>query len=200
MNKDDLRGLGDQVPTDVPLDSEGLQAMLASGPPEPPTSSVRPDLPPPPQSSEPTPVAEHGVTHDALPETGEENLRDSCNLPDEKTQAALKARYGELRVVPIPFSEGDDGKFRAYILRPLTRMQWRKFEEGAMQIVEKKGGATYEDILADKVVAAAVVWPGIPEHEQPLSRAGLIPTLFGCAQSISWFFNPEALMRATFPL
>ena len=212
-------GAGEQIPMgpDSPMDTDALQQMLSRGPAGV-ESEVRPEAPEPPQlqrvepipapipQAEPAPQGdtgfEPGKTGDEASLKKEKQLRDLCILPPEGMQQKLKEKFGELRVVPIPFS-GPDDKVKAYVLRPLTRAQWRKAEENGLKVAEAKGGlppAHIQELIAERIVVQSVVWPNLPEHELGFQKAGLVPTLHGIVQKISWFFDPDALMEATFTL
>lgn len=212
-----LTGIGEQVPADAPLSSEALQAMLRAGPPGTVRGS-RPEMPEMPEpddntdlpfteeftdssTEEPSPEFEMGVTENEIPkEMSEKEIRESCILPPKEKQDQLKQKYGELRVVPIPFSAGEKKQLKAFIIRPLSGMAWRKFEEIAAKSAEQKPGVSFDEIFQMKVVSNAIVWPATSEQQLSMQRAGLVSTLFGVVQIISWFFNPESLMRATFVL
>jgi hypothetical protein len=210
-------GAGGQLPMgpDSPMDTDALQQMLARGPGGV-ESEVRPSIPDMPkmQKVEPRPAPipeaepqkevgfEPGKTGDEASLKKEKQLRDLCILPPKGEQEKLKAKFGELRVVPIPFSRPDD-QVKAYVLRPLTRAQWRRAEETALKVAEAKGGLSaghIQELVAERIVAQSVVWPQLPGGPLEGLKAGLIPTLHGIVQKISWFFDPDALMDATFVL
>lgn len=193
-------GPDEKVPDDAPMDVGALQAMLASGNPAR-IEQAEPELPPMPEPEDMTPAFEQGVTAEEIP-TGktEVETRDMCLLPPKAQQEQLKAKFGELRVIPIPFSMAGEKKLKAFIVRPLSGMAWRKYEETAVKVAEKTPGVPWQEIFQRKVVEAAVVWPQANEQQLLMQRAGLVPTLFGVVQIISWFFDPEALMKATFVL
>jgi hypothetical protein len=182
----------------IPMDDKGLMDMLSAGPGGI-ESSVQGEIPLQPiskTSPQEAPPAEKAPVSDEGPD---DEMRDKMILPDEKTKALLKAKYGVLRVVPIPYTRGD-GKIQCYILRQLTRSQWRTMEDGARKIAENKPNVSPDEIFQEKVIATACVWPNLPEHEIASSPPGLVPTLFGIVQQMGLFFNPEAIMSVTFTL
>jgi hypothetical protein len=191
----------------IPLDDEGLRDMLASGPP-PPESSVSgevppmPIAPPPAPSSPPSKEASSSAGDIPLPTAGEgpdEEMKERMILPSEAEKSVLKAKFGSLRVVPLPYTRGDD-KVQTYVLRQLTRSQWRTMEAAARKVAESKPGISAEEIFQEKIVAQAVVWPNLPEHEIAASPPGLVPTLFGIIQQMGLFFNPDIIMSLSFTL
>jgi len=182
-----------ELPFEETLTEEGLQAVLNRGP-SAPTSEAKPSPPPPPSE---VPSREEKPAEGGL----EAGLRESTVLPSEAEKAMLKQRYGEgLYVVPVPFLR-DDGKAQGYVVRPLTRGQWRALEDQARKTAEAKGDVDPDYIFQEKVVAQAVVWPkGVEEHTMMAQPAGLIPTLFDIVRQKSLFLNPDVLMSYTFPL
>ncbi len=185
----------------IPMDNAGLQAMLAGGPstisstvsgevPPLPDTNVQPSVEEQASPSDPSPVVDEGPADD---------MKNQMILPSEQEKVALRARFGTLRVVPIPYTRGD-GKIQTYILRSLTRSQWRTMEDGAKKIAEAKPNMTAEDIFQEKIVSTACVWPDLPEHKIATLPPGLVPTLFGIVQQMGLFFNPEAIMSVTYIL
>jgi hypothetical protein len=126
-------------------------------------------------------------------------MKENYVLPSESEKAQLKAKYGELLVVPVPYARPDD-KVKVYIIRQLNRTQWRAMEEKARNISKDKPNVNPDELFHESIVSLAVVWPPLPEHEIAKSAAGLVPTLFGVVQQKSLFFNPEVLMNLTFTL
>ncbi len=180
----------------VMIDEVNLDAILQGGP-SALQSEVASQIPPPPQAPvQPAPVAVEAPVPDEGPD---EKVKSQMVLPSEQEKAALKAKYGMLRVVPIPYML-EDQKIQTYVLRRLTRSQWRATEETSAKIAEAKPGVAAEEIFQERIVATAVVWPNLPEHEIALSPPGLVPTLFGIIQQMGCFFNPEAIMGLTFTL
>lgn len=195
----------------IPMDDAGLQAMLSSGPgshesdvageippmpqPEPTVApEVKPEAAAPalePSASDPPPKAP------LVDEGPNEDMKSQMILPSEEEKAILKAKYGMLRVVPIPYARSD-GKVQTYILRQLTRSQWRTMEDASRKIAESKPAMSAEEIFQEKIVAQATVWPNLQEHQIAASPPGLVPTLFGIVQQMGLFFNPEAIMSVTF--
>lgn len=200
----------------IPIGDEGLDlaTMLQSGP-SVPQSSVSGEIPPMPEQQplpgmeqmvappEPAPAPEAPTAKAApapAPDEGpDEDMMSQMVLPNEKEKAALKAAHGVLRVVPIPYTRAD-GKIQTYVLKQLTRSQWRTMEENARRIADAKPGVAAEEIFQEKIVAAACVWPSLPEHRIATMPPGLVPTLFGVIQQMGLFFNPEAIMSVTFTL
>jgi len=139
----------------------------------------------------------------AAPGTGEgpdDNMRKDMILPTDAEKAILKQQYpGPLRVVPIPYSR-EDGKIVCYILRQLTRAQWRAMEDAARMIAESKPDVSANEIFMEKIVCLASVWPDLQEHQIRVAPAGLVPTLFGIVQQMGLFFDPEVIMQVTFAL
>jgi len=192
---------------EIPMDDQGLIDMLSAGP-SGIESSVHGEIPPQVEGTFPLPnvsseenlsQVETKQKQPVLDEGPDEAMKEQMVLPDEKIKAALKAKYGLLRVVPIPYTR-DDGKIQCYILRQLTRSQWRTMESSARKIAESKPNLLPDEIFQEKIIATACVWPSLPEHQIATSPAGLVPTLFGVVQQMGLFFNPEAIMAVTFPL
>jgi hypothetical protein len=184
---------------EIPLDDEGLQDMLAGGP-SVPVSGAKPDLPPPPEPKRSS-SKEVEASESSLPIEGEgpdEELKKSMILPSESEQAALQSKYGELKVVPIPYTRSD-GKIQTYILKRLTRSQWRTAEEKSLSLANAKG-ISPDEIFKEKVVCQAVVWPHLEEHDVSLTPPGLVPTLYGVIEQMGCFFNPDAIMSVSFNL
>lgn len=198
----------------IPMDDEGLQAMLSAGP-DPIESDVVPEIPSMPQQSslpgmepevvsapqpQPAPVAAEPPQKPPVVDEGpDEDMKSQMVLPSDREKEVLKAKYGTLRVVPIPYTRSD-GKVQTYILRQLTRSQWRTMEDAARKIAEAKPGIPPDEIFQEKIVARATVWPDLQEHQIAASPPGLVPTLFGIVQQMGLFFNPEAIMSVTFTL
>jgi hypothetical protein len=182
------------------IDDVNLDNILANGP-SAPKPGVVPKIPSMPQQVREQ-VEEKKAESPEVPvpdEGPDDEMKEQMVLPDEKTKADLKARYGLLRVVPIPYMR-QDGKIQTYILRQLTRSQWRATEDMATKIAESKPGIPAEEIFQEKIIATAVVWPHFDETEIKLTPPGLVPTLFGIVQQMGLFFNPEAIMAVTFTL
>jgi hypothetical protein len=130
----------------------------------------------------------------------DEDMKKELALPDERTRAALKQQYGAmLRVVPIPFARAD-GLTQTYVLRQLTRAQWRAMEDKTRNSVAGGSGEDPDGLFQENIVLLATVWPKFEEITVKAQPAGLIQTLFGVVQQMGLFFNPEALMQYTFPL
>jgi hypothetical protein len=186
----------------IPMDNQGLQDMLSAGP-SASVSDVSPVIPDIPQVQEPAPVVvEPQAKASEAIEAGDgpdEDMKKEMILPSDDEKARLKAAYGMLRVVPIPYSR-EDGKIQTYILRQLTRSQWRTNEDVSRKLAENKPGVPPDEIFQEKIVAQAVVWPNLPEHQIAAAPAGLVPTLFGIVQQMGLFFNPEAIMAVSFTL
>jgi hypothetical protein len=184
----------------IPIDNAGLQEMLKSGP-SVPKSEVQRSIPPMPEAN---PINSNPASESPSDDSKEDPKQEKPDLenyllPSEEMKQRLKSQYGELLVVPVP-SKRDDGKVVVYILKSLTRSQWRAAEEQARKIAEAKPNVSPDEIFQEKIVSMAAVWPEIPEHKVSATKAGLIPTLFGIIQQQSLFFNPEALMTLTFTL
>jgi hypothetical protein len=170
--------------------------------------SIKPKLPPKPKvrdsdQDKESPIIEAEEPPPPPPEDllGDE-MKAQMILPSEREKALLKQRYGGfLRVVPLPYMR-EDGKIQTYVLRPLTRGNWKKHLEMAQKIVEGKPGLelSIEDVFQEKVVAFCVVWPAIDDSSLSEERAGLIPTLFGVVQQISLFLSPEVVANLSFNL
>lgn len=206
---------------DVPMDDDALADMLSRRPGEaaeiereipvpPPRPKIerapqlqqRPIRPPQPKAPEPPPPPEPEETEARAPVEGEgpnDEMKLQMLLPDERTRDKLRQMYGELKVVPIPYMKVD-GKYKCYILKTLMRSEWRAAEEAANKVKESKPNVSLQDILEEKIVSRAVVWPNLPEHEMFQLPAGLVSTLFGITQQMACFFNPEAVMQLTFSL
>ena len=191
----------------IPMDDSGLQAMLSAGP-DGRESTVSGEIPPMPEPPHPEPqaeavnpsVSENSKSETPVPDEGpDEDMMQQMALPTEAEKARLKSQYGMLRVVPIPYTRSD-GKIQTYILRQLTRSQWRTQEEIARKVAESKPGVSADEIFQEKIVAQACVWPDLQEHQIAASPPGLVPTLFGVVQQMGLFFNPEAIMAVTFTL
>lgn len=183
-----------EIPFDrIPAGDDDLRAMLTAGP-DVVTSEARPPIPPMPEvkveSSKPVQASSDSPDPSVLAELG---------LPGEREKALLKQKFGELRVVPIPFA-GPEGRPQAYILRKLTRGNWRAMRDAAAKIVENKPGRDPDEVFQEKIVEMAVVWPALGPHWSEESPPGLIPTLFGVVQSMGLFFDPAAVMQMTFLL
>lgn len=184
---------------EIPLDNGALQSMLANGP-SAPTSTVSGEIPPMPQVELPVTSAEESETSSPIVNEGpNEDMRKNMILPSDKEKANLKARYGMLRVVPMPYTR-EDNKVQTYVLRKLTRSQWRAMEEASGKIAESKPGIPPMEIFQEKIVSMACVWPALPEHEISASPPGLVPTLFAIIQQMGLFFDPEAIMNLSFVL
>jgi len=186
---------------EFPIDAVGLQDILAGGP-SAPQHEVQGEIPPQPEVVVIEPVIKE--SKQAADETDQsdgpdEAMKEQMILPSEAVKAQLKEKYGVLRVVPIPYTR-EDGKIQTYILRTLTRSQWRAMEVGARKIAESKPDVPAEEIFQEKIIVQACVWPNLPEHEIAASPPGLVPTLFGIVQQMGLFFNPEAIMSVTFTL
>lgn len=196
MNDSNIPSVG------VPMDTAGLQEMLNSGP----SISEEPLEGPSPFESQPQEQKVSEVSQaestPVLPGDGpDEAAKSQMILPTEKEKALLKKKYPgvDLKVVPVPYS-GTDGKMQCYVVRSLSFAQWRSCETTAAKVSESKPGIPAEEILAEKVVASALVWPNIPEQELMVQKAGLVPTLYGVIQQLCLFFNPDAIARLTFTL
>jgi len=192
---------GREIPMEMAMDTEGLQAALAAGPPAP-ESEVKPEIPPLPEAPQEAsgPVAADVKRTSVAGEGPDEDTMKLMILPSEKEKRILKEKFGsDLRVVPLPYSR-TDGKADTYVLRRLTRAQWRAMEDAANKVAEVKPGVQADEIFQEKIVALAVVWPGVEEYKMQALPAGLVPTLFGIVQQMGLFFNPEVLMAGTFAL
>jgi hypothetical protein len=181
---------------DIPMDDEALKDMLSRRP----GSSVEIEREAPPEMPViPSQGKAKAVTLPQENEGPDKEMKSTMRLPPEDVRKRLKAKYGELKVVPIPYLSGDDG-VQCFVMKTLMRSEWRAAEEFAAKTAESKPGVSPQEILEEKVVARAIVWPEFPESEFPAQPAGLITTLFGIAQQMACFFNPEAIMQLTFSL
>ena len=190
------------------IDSVHLGDILQGGP-SVPIHEVSGEIPPMPSASDSVssvpdkpsaPLAEEPqVVSPPLPNEGpDDEMKAQMVLPSEKEKERLRQQYGILRVVPMPYTRSD-GKVQTYILRQLTRSNWRALEEQTRNVAEHKT-VPPQEIFQEKIVASAVVWPPLPEHEIARSPAGLVPTLFGIIQQMGLFFDPEAIMSLTYVL
>jgi len=177
---------------ELPYDDESLKAMLEAGP-SAPISSVKKEIPPMPSNVSSSPETKTDG------EGPDEVARESMILPSESEKITLRKKFGELRVVPFPYSRSDN-KIDCYVLRKLTRSQWRALEDSARKVSESRPNVSADEIFQEKVVASAVVWPALPETEIALTPPGLVPTLFAIIQQMGLFFNPEVIMQLTFSL
>lgn len=160
-------------------------------------SSRRAPVQAPPPEPAPPPVPEPGEPEADLARV----VRERTALPDEATKVALKKQYGKsLTVVPF-LSEDDNKKMQAVIVKPLTRSEWRAAEEAAQKLAESKPGRAPLDIFQERIVTRAVVWPkNMFEPTADQVRAGLVPTIYGVVERISWFYDVDTLMSLTFTL
>lgn len=190
------------------IDNVDLDSILANGP-SVPQSNVAGEIPPMPVAevrpvqAEEKPLAEPPKEQEFVPiipnEGPDKDMKNQMILPSDAEKAGLKARYGNLRVVPMPYTRGDN-KIQTYVLRVLTRSQWRTMEDGARKIAENKPGVPAEEIFMEKIVSMACVWPALEEHMLATQPPGLVPTLFGIVQQMGLFFDPQVIMSATFAL
>jgi len=180
---------------ELPYDDESLKAMLESGP-SAPISSIKKEIPPMPTSSVPS---KESSAKEEGQDGPDEEARQSMILPSESEKVALRRKFGELRVVPFPYSRADN-KIDCYVLRKLTRSQWRALEDASRKVAENRPNVSADEIFQEKVVSAAMVWPAMPETEIALTPPGLVPTLFAIIQQMGLFFNPEVIMSLTFSL
>jgi hypothetical protein len=178
----------------IPMDTEALKQMLSQRPMEAESElEDRRTLPPDPTrlEAQEVPPEKKGVVE---PTSEPETMRDAMLLPPQVTIDKLKAQYGELRACPM-LAIDKEKKAKTYILKILNRAEWRAAQELANKISESKPDRTFGDILEEKIVYRALVWPRVPEAEFALLPAGLITTLFGVAQQMACFYSPEAVMQ-----
>lgn len=128
-----------------------------------------------------------------------EKLRSFCKMPSVAAEAELKKAYKELKVVPVPITGGKQYKFQAFIMTPLTDAEWQAAEEKAKAISENSNRSA-EKIFMQSVVMRSVKWPNLVKRLPQQEKAGLYPTLFQIAQTLSQFIDPEVLLNYSFDL
>ncbi len=131
-------------------------------------------------------------------------LRSKLSLPSAEEIAKLKAqhRVRSLTVIPM-IVDNEWNEVQYFIVKPLNRARWR----AAMDVVAQrvKQGAVSEnqdpeEVFASRLVTEAIVYPQIIEGQLDSLPAGLVPTIFGIVQKLSWFFEPEKLINLTITL
>jgi len=181
--------MDDDVVTDVDDMSAEEMAEAMKEQPVPKKKRGRPK-----KETEPTPVAE---------EQDEENqmlgmIKSRLDLPSEEEREKLKQQFGELTVIPLV---SDSPKIRAVIVRPLNRSEWRAAETSALKTAESNPNVNAEELFRDKVVEMAIVWPSnVSRLQFDKERAGFVPSIHAVVSSLSWFFDPAALLNMTFSL
>jgi hypothetical protein len=183
------------------IDEVDLDKIMASGPsiPNKGVQKEVPNMPLPSQALlEDNPIQEEkeGLTGEEIQKKREEFLL----LPSEKEQANLKQRWKELRVVPIPYSDKEEGKMKVYILRQLTRANWRAMMDNAVKLAANRKDGNADELFKEKIVCMATVWPNLDESYISQTPPGLVDTLFGVIQQMGFFFNPDTIMELSYIL
>lgn len=199
------------------MDDDQLAQLMSSGPtvgqnkrPLPPQPKVQgksnkrismPVFTPPPVEEEESEETDVPVVNEE-PKEEEDMLADlkaKVILPSEEEKNLLKQRYRSgLTVVPM-LSQREDGLIEGFIVRPLSRAQWRKAQEYTSEM-NGKTKKSAEDLFMEKIVTMSVVWPEIQPATLEVKPAGFVPTIYGVVEKISWFFDVNTLMNITFAL
>lgn len=102
------------------------------------------------------------------------------SAPDESQVDAWKQSVGRVRVVAF-------GTDQVYFFRPLRAAEYR----GMVQQVQSVDRLQQDDLLKEKIVAAAVLWPKIDPTEMGALYAGTKDSLHLMIMQASNFVTPD---------